>query len=51
MGAVLLYPLYKLGALSVQQYGLFELIQRKGRWIGFHNYPLGPRRHRSNTMS
>ena len=38
MGAVLLYPLYKLGVLSVQQYGLFELIQRKGKWIGFHNY-------------
>ena len=38
MGAVSWYPLYKLGALSVQQYGLFELIQRKGRWIGFHNY-------------
>ena len=38
IGAVLLYPLYKLGALSLQQYGLFELIQRRGKWIGFDNY-------------
>ena len=36
--AVLVYPLYKLGTLSLQQYGLFELIQRKGKWIGFDNY-------------
>ena len=35
---MLLYPLYKLGALSLQQYGLFELIQREGKWIGFDNY-------------
>jgi N,N'-diacetylchitobiose transport system permease protein len=38
IGAVLLYPLYKLGALSLQQYELFELIQHQGRWIGFDNY-------------
>ncbi len=38
IAAVLLYPLYKLGTLSLQQYGLFELIQRKGKWIGFDNY-------------
>jgi N,N'-diacetylchitobiose transport system permease protein len=38
IGAVLLYPLYKLGSLSLQQYGLFELIQRKGKWIGFDNF-------------
>jgi N,N'-diacetylchitobiose transport system permease protein len=38
IGAVLLYPLYKLGALSLQQYGLFELIRREGEWIGFDNY-------------
>src|SRR5215831_2516833 len=38
VGAVLLYPLYKLGTLSLQQYGLFELIQRRGKWIGFDNY-------------
>ena len=38
IGAVLLYPLYKLGVLSLQQYGLFELIQRRGKWIGLDNY-------------
>ena len=38
IAAVLVYPLYKLGALSLQQYGLFELIQHKGKWIGFGNY-------------
>jgi N,N'-diacetylchitobiose transport system permease protein len=38
MAAVLGYPLYKLGTLSFQQYGLPELIQRKGVWIGFDNY-------------
>ena len=36
--AILGYPLYKLVALSFQQYGLAELIQRKGVWIGFDNY-------------
>jgi N,N'-diacetylchitobiose transport system permease protein len=38
IAGVLLYPLYKLGTLSLQQYGLFELIQRKGKWIGFDNF-------------
>jgi N,N'-diacetylchitobiose transport system permease protein len=38
VGAVLGYPLYKLVTLSFQQYGLAELIQRKGSWIGFDNY-------------
>lgn len=38
MAAVLLYPLYKLVTLSFQQYGLPELIQRKGTWVGFDNY-------------
>jgi N,N'-diacetylchitobiose transport system permease protein len=38
IGAVLGYPLYKLATLSFQQYGLPELIQRKGEWIGFDNY-------------
>ena len=32
------YPLYKLVALSFQQYGLFELIEHKGKWIGLDNY-------------
>jgi N,N'-diacetylchitobiose transport system permease protein len=36
--AILGYPLYKLVTLSFQRYGLFELIQRKGVWIGLDNY-------------
>jgi len=36
--AIIGYPLYKLVTLSFQQYGLPELIQRKGAWIGFDNY-------------
>jgi N,N'-diacetylchitobiose transport system permease protein len=36
--AILGYPLYKLVTLSFQQYGLPELIQRKGVWLGFDNY-------------
>jgi N,N'-diacetylchitobiose transport system permease protein len=36
--AILGYPLYKLVTLSFQQYGLAELIQRKGVWIGFDNF-------------
>jgi N,N'-diacetylchitobiose transport system permease protein len=36
--AILGYPLYKLVTISLQQYGLFELIQKKGTWIGFDNY-------------
>jgi N,N'-diacetylchitobiose transport system permease protein len=38
IAAVLVYPLYRLGVLSLQQYGLFELIRRKGNWIGFDNF-------------
>ena len=38
IGTILGYPLYKLVTLSFQQYGLPELIQRKGTWIGFDNY-------------
>jgi N,N'-diacetylchitobiose transport system permease protein len=38
IGAILGYPLYKLVTLSFQQYGLAELIQRKGTWVGFDNY-------------
>ena len=38
IGAILGYPLYRLVTLSFQQYGLPELIQRKGVWIGFDNY-------------
>jgi len=36
--AVLGYPLYKILALSLQQYGLFELIRHQGKWIGLDNY-------------
>jgi N,N'-diacetylchitobiose transport system permease protein len=38
MAAVLGYPLYKLVTLSLQEYKLPQLIQRKGEWIGFDNY-------------
>jgi len=36
--AILGYPLYKLVTLSFQQYGLAELIQKKGVWVGFDNF-------------
>jgi N,N'-diacetylchitobiose transport system permease protein len=38
IGAILGYPLYQLVTLSFQRYGLPELIQRKGAWIGLDNY-------------
>ena len=38
IGAILGYPLYKLVTLSFQRYGLPELIQRKGEWIGLDNF-------------
>jgi len=38
IGAILGYPLYRLFTLSFQRYGLPELIQRHGSWIGFDNY-------------
>ena len=38
IGAILGYPLYRLGTLSFQRYGLPELIQRQGDWIGLENY-------------
>jgi N,N'-diacetylchitobiose transport system permease protein len=40
IGAILGYPIYSLGRLSLQQYGLFELIQHKGKYIGLHNFGL-----------
>jgi N,N'-diacetylchitobiose transport system permease protein len=40
VGLILGYPIYNLVRLSFQRYGLFELIQRKGHWIGLHNYGL-----------
>ena len=38
IGAILGYPIYNLVRLSLERYGLFELIQRKGEWIGLDNY-------------
>jgi N,N'-diacetylchitobiose transport system permease protein len=32
------YPIYKLVRISFERYGLFELIQKKGHWIGLDNY-------------
>jgi N,N'-diacetylchitobiose transport system permease protein len=38
LAAILAYPIYKLVTLSFQRYGLPELIQRKGTWVGLDNY-------------
>ena len=38
IGAVLGYPLYFMVRLSLQHYGLFQLIRHKGVWIGTQNY-------------
>src|ERR1700709_1869462 len=38
IGAVLGYPLYSLVRLSVQQYGLFELIRHVGIPVGLKNF-------------
>jgi N,N'-diacetylchitobiose transport system permease protein len=40
LGAILGYPIYSLVRLSLQKYGLFELIQHKGQYIGLHNFGL-----------
>jgi hypothetical protein len=32
------YPIYRLVQLSTQHYGLFELIQHKGKPAGLSNY-------------
>ncbi len=40
MAAILGYPIYSLVRLSLQQYGLFELIRHQGRYIGLHNFGL-----------
>jgi N,N'-diacetylchitobiose transport system permease protein len=40
IGAVLGYPVGYLINLSFQKYGLAELIQHSGEYIGFHNYYL-----------
>src|SRR5262245_14740810 len=38
--AILAYPLYYLGRLSLQRYGLFQLIAHRGEWVGLHNFGL-----------
>jgi len=38
VGTILGYPLYKVVTLSFQRYGLPELIQHAGHWIGGANY-------------
>jgi N,N'-diacetylchitobiose transport system permease protein len=38
VGVVLAYPIYRLVRLSFQHYGLFELIQHKGKPAGLSNY-------------
>jgi N,N'-diacetylchitobiose transport system permease protein len=38
VGLVLAYPIYRLVRLSFQHYGLFELIQHKGKPAGLSNY-------------
>ena len=37
-GAILGYPIYKLVRLSLERYGLFELIEQQGHWIGLGNF-------------
>src|SRR3954468_3923315 len=38
IGLILGYPAYKLVRLSFEKYGLFELIAKKGQWVGLKNY-------------
>jgi len=38
IGAVLAYPLYFMVRLSLEHYGLFQLIRHQGEWIGTQNY-------------
>ncbi|HVP74508.1 MAG TPA: sugar ABC transporter permease [Gaiellaceae bacterium] len=40
MGAILGYPIYNLVRISLEKYGLFELIRHKGQYIGLHNFGL-----------
>jgi N,N'-diacetylchitobiose transport system permease protein len=48
--AVLGYPLYLLTRLSFEQFGLAELITRKGNWIGADNYRRVFRDHQFWTV-
>jgi N,N'-diacetylchitobiose transport system permease protein len=38
IAAILAYPLYYLVRLSLQRYGLFQLIAHKGEYVGLHNF-------------
>jgi N,N'-diacetylchitobiose transport system permease protein len=38
IGLILGYPAYQLVRLSFEKYGLFELIAKKGHWVGLDNY-------------
>jgi N,N'-diacetylchitobiose transport system permease protein len=38
MGAILGYPIYNLFSLSLQRYGLFELLQHHGVSVGLRNF-------------
>jgi N,N'-diacetylchitobiose transport system permease protein len=38
--AILAYPLYYLVTLSLQRYGLFQLIAHKGSYVGLHNFGI-----------
>jgi N,N'-diacetylchitobiose transport system permease protein len=38
IAVILGYPLYRLTRLSFQKYGLPELIQHSGRWVGLDNF-------------
>jgi N,N'-diacetylchitobiose transport system permease protein len=38
IAAILGYPLYSLVRLSLQHYGLFELIRHQGQWVGLDNF-------------
>jgi N,N'-diacetylchitobiose transport system permease protein len=40
MGAILGYPIYSLVRISLERYGLSELVQHRGVYIGLHNFGL-----------
>ena len=40
IAAILGYPIYSLVRLSLQRYGLFELIAHHGEYVGLHNFGL-----------
>lgn len=38
LGVLLLWPLYRVGALSLQEFGLRQLVTGDSEWIGLDNY-------------